>query len=238
MNANINLRTGVDVQLVQHAGNDLSIIRAAKVSTAGPEVLCADPEGVPGLIAYLMKHRHGSPFEHASMTFAIRAPIFVFREWHRHRAGWSYNEESARYRQLAPDFWIPSDDRPIRPVEGFKAARPRFAADVAVADFSRTALASSYRLAYELYERQLAGGVAREVARACLPVGIYSSMFATCNPRSLMHFLSLRTHDEAARFVSYPQREIEECARMMEGLFANHFPDTYRAFCDNGRTAP
>ncbi len=234
----IRTRSDMEVELVQHDGDDFAILRAAKVSTQGPDVLLEEPGELGGLIGYLMKHRHGTPFEHASMTFFVRAPIFVFREWHRHRAGWSYNEESARYKQLDPVFWIPGGERPVRPVAGFKAARPRFETHGPTCMLAGDALAASYRLAYQCYEHQLAQGVAREVARACLPVGIYSSMFATCNPRSLMHFLSLRTHDESARFISYPQHEIAVCARMMESLFAQKFPQTYQAFCDNGRTAP
>ena len=234
----VELRTGVDVSLVNCMGSDFDILRAAKVSVQGADVLLEEPGELGGLIGYLMKHRHGTPFEHASMTFFVRAPIFVFREWHRHRAGWSYNEESARYKQLAPVFWIPDEKRPIRPVAGFKAARPCFETDVALSDLSAHALATSYRLAYECYGHQLRDGVAREVARACLPVGIYSSMFATCNPRSLMHFLSLRTHVETAAHVSYPQHEIQLCAGQMEDLFAAKFPETYRAFNVSGRVAP
>lgn len=234
----IELKERIEVELVQHAGDDLAIVRAAKVCTSLDPVDAADTPAHAGLINYLMKHRHGSPFEHASMTFHVRAPIFVFREWHRHRIGWSYNEESARYKQLAPVFWIPPDDRAIRQAPGFKSARPTFVADEATVRLSREALVASYSLAYENYVAQLAGGVAREVARACLPVGIYSSMFATCNPRSLMHFLSLRTHRPDAHFVSYPQAEIQQAAALMEAAFNRLFPLTWQAFESNGRVSP
>jgi thymidylate synthase (FAD) len=99
-------------------------------------------------------------------------------------------------------------------------------------------LADAYSHAYGTYETLLETGVAKEVARACLPVGIYTAMFATCNPRSLMHFLGLRTKHDLAKFPSFPQYEIEQVAHGMEQHFASLFPLTYRAFCLNGRVAP
>jgi thymidylate synthase (FAD) len=96
----------------------------------------------------------------------------------------------------------------------------------------------SYWSAYSTYQDLLTQGIAREVARAVLPVATYSSMYATCNPRSLMHFLSLRTKDDGATFPSFPQREIEMAAEQMEALFEEHFPITYVAWIKNGRVAP
>jgi thymidylate synthase (FAD) len=84
----------------------------------------------------------------------------------------------------------------------------------------------------------LKDGVAREVARSVLPVGTFTSFYATCNPRSLMHFLGLRTTSEFATFPSFPQEEIERVAMHMEAAFAEHFPLTWEAFLDNGRVAP
>jgi thymidylate synthase (FAD) len=100
----------ITVRLVQKMGGDHMVVAAAKVSTSGDEAMAyAEPEHgqAAGLINYLMAHRHGTPFEHAAMTFFVHAPIFVWREWHRHRIGFSYNEESARYKQLKPVFWVP-----------------------------------------------------------------------------------------------------------------------------------
>jgi thymidylate synthase (FAD) len=167
---------------------------AARVSTAGEQSageLQNDPERSRGLINYLMRDRHGSPFEHSSMTFLITAPIFVFREFHRHRAGWSYNEESGRYRELDPVFYIPGADRKL--VQQGRPGQYEFVHGTAeqhrlVDDAVRAACHHSYAL----YQDMLSNGIAREVARAVLPVGLYSSMYATCNARSLMHFLSLR----------------------------------------------
>jgi thymidylate synthase (FAD) len=184
-----------------------------------------------------MRDRHGTPFEHSSMTFLITAPIFVFREFHRHRAGWSYNEESGRYRELAPVFYIPGPGRKLvqqgRPgqyefTDG-SAAQHRLAGD---------AMRTAYQHSYALYQDMLGNGIAREVARAVLPVGLYSSMYATCNARSLMHFLSLRTTHEQASVPSFPQREIEMVAEQMEALWAKLMPLTHQAFNDHGRRAP
>ncbi|WP_240796710.1 FAD-dependent thymidylate synthase [Streptomyces sp. RFCAC02] len=228
------------VELVKHSASDTDVLWAARVSTAGEqslEEIGKDPERSKGLINYLMRDRHGSPFEHNSMTFLISAPIFVFREFHRHRVGWSYNEESGRYRQLDPVFYVPAGDRHLvqegRP--GKYAFVPGTPEQHAVAG---KVLEDTYRQAYAAYQEMLAAGIAREVARAALPVGLYSSMYATCNARSLMHFIGLRTRDERATVPSFPQREIEMVAEGMERAWAELMPLTHAAFNANGRMAP
>lgn len=242
MKTNIEFRSDIGVKLVQSVGSDASVIAAARVSVEGPESvrhLGIDPGEKSGLIRYLMKQRHGSPFEHASMTFLVDAPLFVFREWHRHRVGWSYSETSARYRQMEPVFWLPPEDRPLRPAPGYRSARPQFVAGTEEDQWKvRSRLKSVALSAWLSYREMVEAGFALEVARAVLPVSLYTSMYATCNPRSLMHFLSLRTHDESARHVSYPQAEIEQAARQMERAFAELFPLTHGAFCEFGRVAP
>ncbi|WP_243740957.1 FAD-dependent thymidylate synthase [Streptomyces sp. 8K308] len=228
------------VELIKHSASDTDVLWAARVSTAGEQSLdelSRDPERSRGLINYLMRDRHGSPFEHNSMTFFISAPIFVFREFHRHRVGWSYNEESGRYRRLEPVFYVPGDDRKLvqrgRPGKyEFVPGTPEQHALVA------KTMEESYRQSYAAYQEMLAAGVAREVARATLPVGLYSSMYATCNARSLMHFLGLRTKDERSRVPSFPQREIEMVAELMERAWAELMPLTHAAFNANGRVAP
>lgn len=231
----------ITVRLVQRAGGDHMVVAAARVSTSGEEALaCADlpADESAGLIRYLMKMRHGTPFEHSSLTFFVHAPIFVWREWQRHRIA-SYNEESARYKTLEPVFYVPPRDRPLMKVEGWKPGRPKFLpCDAAVYDRLVANLTNAYRVAYAAYEDNLALGIDPGLARDCLPVGIYSSCWVTVNPRSLMHFLSLRTHEPAAAHVSYPLYEIEVAARQVEELFARHWPITYKAFCDVGRVAP
>ncbi|KIF67654.1 FAD-dependent thymidylate synthase [Streptomyces sp. AcH 505] len=235
-----SFRSDVSVELVKHSAGDSDVLWAARVSTAGEqslEELTKDPERSKGLINYLMRDRHGSPFEHNSMTFFISAPIFVFREFMRHRVGWSYNEESGRYRELQPVFYVPDDARKLvqegRPgkyvfVEGTPEQR---------ALTGRT-MGTAYAQAYEAYQEMLAAGVAREVARAVLPVGLFSSMYATCNARSLMHFLGLRTQHELATTPSFPQREIEMVGERMEEHWAALMPLTHAAFNANGRVAP
>lgn len=233
----------ITVRLIQSMGGDHMVVAAAKVSTSGNEASqFASSEAAQanfGLINYLIKHRHGTPFEHSALTFFVHAPIFVWREWHRHRIGFSYNEESGRYKQLDPVFWIPPVDRKILPVAEFKPARPVFQQGTQeeynwlIDDFKQ-----GYIDAYTRYKERLRRGYAKEVSRAGLPVGIYSSCWVTCNPRSLMAFLSLRTHDPGAKFVSYPQAEIEVAARVAEEALRCGWPLTFKAFSENGRVGP
>ncbi|MEV0535270.1 FAD-dependent thymidylate synthase [Kitasatospora sp. NPDC050463] len=233
-------RSDVTVELVRSAAADSDVIWAARVSTAGEqslEALQQDPEKSKGLINYLMRDRHGTPFEHNSMTFFISAPIFVFREFHRHRSGWSYNEESGRYRELQPVFYVPAEERKL--VQQGRPGRYEFVDGTPEQHETVTgAMEAAYREAYDRYQEMLAAGVAREVARAVLPVGLFSSMYATCNSRSLMHFLSLRTKKENAAVPSFPQREIEMVAEQMEEQWARLMPLTHAAFEKHGRVAP
>ena len=236
----VRFRSDVSVELVKHSAADSDVLWAARVSTAGEQSLdelTKDPERSRGLINYLMRDRHGSPFEHNSMTFFISAPIFVFREFMRHRVGWSYNEESGRYRELQPVFYVPGEDRKL--VQQGRPGKYEFVEGTPEQHKLVTeAMEAAYRQSYRAYQEMLEAGVAREVARATLPVGLFSSMYATCNARSLMHFLSLRTQDERARTPSFPQREIAMVAERMEALWAQLMPLTYDAYNANGRTAP
>lgn len=233
-------RSDVTVELVKSDARDADVLFAARVSTAGEQSLeevTKDPERSKGLINYLMRDHHGSPFEHTSMTFFISAPIFVFREFMRHRAGWSYNEESGRYRELEPVFYIPGYNRKL--VQEGKPGQYRFVEGTEEQHYqARKVMKGSYRQAYEAYRGMLAAGVAREVARSVLPVGLYSSVYATCNARSLMHFLGLRTTHPDAKVASYPQREIEMVGELMEAHWARLMPLTHAAFNANGRVAP
>ena len=231
--------TEPDVRLIHHSGGDESVLAAMMVSTLGDESLAqltSDPEASAGRINFLMKNRHGSPFEHNQFRFFVRAGIFVFREFHRHRIGWSYNEESGRYTQLEPTFYIPAVERPLKqtgkPGAYTMVPAPELHSEVV------DELCCAYEESYATYERLLEMGIAKEVARMCLPVGINSSMYATCNARSLMSFLSLRTDEPWSTFPSKPQYEIEQVARVLENKFAEHMPITYRTWHENGRVAP
>lgn len=231
----IEIRDDVTVELVRSNAQDTDVVSAARVSTQGDR--SQGESGSPGLINYLMRDRHGTPFEHNSMTFLVTAPIFVFREFHRHRSGWSYNEESGRYRELQPVFYVPGADRKL--VQKGRPGKYEFFEGTPEQQKTTTAaMEESYRQSYAAYQAMLAEGVAREVARAVLPVGLFSSMYATCNARSLMHFLSLRTRDDQAASPSFPQREIEMVAEKMEQQWATLMPLTRAAFNKHGRVAP
>jgi thymidylate synthase (FAD) len=228
-----------DVRLLAHSGGDESVLAAMLVSTQSEMSLLeleANAESGAGRINFLMKNRHGTPFEHNQFRFFIRAGIFVFREFHRHRIGWSYNEESGRYKQLAPIFYVPDEARPL--AQTGKPGAYTMTMDEELYLSTYETLINQYVGAYAAYESMLNRGVAKEVARMCLPVGLTSTMYATCNARSLMAFLSLRTTDEDATFTSYPQYEIEQVARQMENIFATKMPITYKTWNDNGRVAP
>jgi len=232
----IDFTSEFDVEFIQGTGSDAQVAAAARVST-GLNLDEYSAEDNAKLIGYLVKHRHGSPFEHGSMTFRISAPIFVFREFMRHRIGWSYNEVSGRYKKLEPKFYIYPSERPL--IQEGSSAHPVLAhgeKDLTVSTNNTAQLA--YKNAWEMYELLLQDGVAYEVARAVLPVGIYSEMYVTCNPRSLMAFLSLRVDAENARFETKPQWEIEQVAKKMEEYLVMLYPATYDAFNNHGRIAP
>ena len=239
MSETVIFRDDVSVELIKSSASDADVIWAARVSTAGDKSLedvGADAAKSEGLINYLARERHGSPFEHTSMTFFISAPIFVFREFMRHRIA-SYNEESGRYRELKPVFYIPSKERKL--VQIGKAGAYTFVDGTPEQyETSVTAMKEAYVVAYEQYQKMLDAGIAREVARVVLPVGLYSSMYVSMNSRALMNFLSLRTSRDGSHFPSYPQREIEMVAEKMEAEFAKLMPLTHKAFEKSGRIAP
>jgi thymidylate synthase (FAD) len=236
------------VALVEQAGSDLSVVNAARVSyakqsawvdigsTSSPMFELSDAD--EGLINFLMKGRHGTPFEQNYFQFHISAPIFVFREWHRHRIGISINEMSGRYVELPSRFYLP-DDEHVRVQVGKpgnygyapKGAESMYGGGQTYGEMVRTALQHSYDIAWARYRQLLDAGIAKEIARACLPVAIYSEMLWSCNARSLMNFLSLRNHSRALR-------EIRDYAEVMEDLFARAMPYTHAAFVANGRVAP
>ena len=235
----VEFHSNVTVELVRASAHDSDVLFAARVSTKGEQSLDdveADAERSKGLINFLMRSRHGPPYEHNSMTFYVYAPIFVFREHMRHRIA-SYNEESGRYRELRPVFYVPGPDRKL--VQEGKPGHYTFvegsAEQHALVDAETRRVCAA---AYAAYRRMLDAGVAREVARIVLPLTIYSSMYVTFNARSLMNFLSLRTRRDDAAFPSFPQREIEMVAEQMEEHWARLMPLTHAAFEANGRIAP
>jgi thymidylate synthase (FAD) len=206
--------------------SDLSVVNAARVSFAQHSDELTDRD--QGLIRFLMREKHSSPFEHSVFRFHIKCPIFVAREWMRHRN--SYNEWSARYSQLEPEFYVP-DAADVRSQVGKPGAYSFEPVDSELAEHTREAQRDLYRHAYRTYEELLERGVAKEVARNVLPVGIYTMFYWTVNARSLMNFLSLRNADNA-------QREIRRYAEAVETLFAERMPVTHAAFVAAERRAP
>ena len=236
----VRFSSDVVVDLIKHSASDMDVAMSAWVSTKGKnsnvDVTNIDDTKVAGLIGYLMRERHGSPFEHSYFTFYVKAPIFVWREHMRHRIA-SYNEESGRYKVLEPEFYLPARERKLVQV-GKTGAYTFEDGSNSQHAVMLAAMRSSCKDAYCAYEFMLENGIAKEVARMTLPVSIYSSAYVTMNARALMNFLSLRKHADDSHFPSYPQREIEMVAEKYESIFSELMPITYAAFMRNGRVAP
>ena len=215
------------VRLDAVMADDLSVVNAARVSFARHKD--AMDEADVGLIRFLMRERHGTPFEHNSFRFHVRCPIFVAREWFRHRVG-SFNEFSMRYAKATDDFYVPAPED-VRTQVGKPGSYSFESVDPELAVSTRETLESVYRTAYAAYEELVAAGVAREIARCVLPVGAYTEFFWTVNARALMNFVSLRAAETA-------QREIRRYAEAVESFLAERMPVTYEAFVANDRTAP
>ena len=232
MNTMVSFSSESTVKLIRSMASDDMVVQAAQVSSKGEN----NPETVSSrLISALMRGRHGSPFEHTAFTFFVEAPIFVFREWHRHRIS-SFNEMSGRYTELMPKFYIPNNYRKV--VNAGTKMKPRFEDDNILTNFSQEHLRDMSVYSWEAYQSQLNNGIANEVARMVLPLNIYSQMYWTVNARSLMNFLSLRVESDDSTYRSYPQYEIDQAARKVEIIFAHEMPETHVAFVNNGRVAP
>ena len=215
------------VRLDDAMADDLSVVNGARVSFARHKAEMDDSDA--GLIRFLMRHRHGTPFEHNSVRFHIRTPIFVAREWFRHRIG-SFNEFSMRYAKATDEFYVP-EAGDVRSQVGKPGAYSFEPVSEEVAEATREELRAVYEAAYSAYERLVELGVARELARAALPVGAYTEFYWTVNARALMNFLSLRNSEAA-------QREIRLYAEACERFLAERMPVTYASFVANDRTAP
>jgi thymidylate synthase (FAD) len=215
------------VRLDAAMADDLSVVNGARVSFARHKTEMDDSDA--GLIRFLMRERHGTPFEHNAFRFHIRAPIFVAREWFRHRVS-SFNEFSMRYAKATDDFYVPEPED-VRTQVGKPGAYSFEPVSDEVAETTREELQQVYATAYATYERLVELGVARELARAVLPVGAYTEFYWTVNARALMNFLSLRNSENA-------QREIRRYAEACERFFAERMPITYEAFVASGRIPP
>lgn len=214
-------------------GNDATIARAAWVSYAKQDEK-REGKDIQRLINYLMKHQHGTPFEHVVFQFHVKAPIFIAREWFRHRIG-SFNEVSSRYITFEPEFYIPDQFRiksetnkqgSIIPeeIDGW----PNISLWNSVA---HAYLTEGYELAYNKYLALKNQGVANELARLLLPLGTFTEWWWTVNLRSLFNFMALRSYPTA-------QWEIQEYSRALEEIVKEKVPYAYAAWEDNGRNAP
>ena len=206
--------------------SDLAVVNGARVSfnQASDEL----GERDEGLIRFLIRERHGSPFEHGYFRFLVKAPLFVVREHHRHRAGHSYNEWSGRYSKMDAEFYVPDNVRTQIGKPGAYSFEP---VDEETREAARREIEENGERAFEAYERMLDQGVAKEVARAVLPLSTYTKYYWSCNPRSLMHFCGLRNHENA-------QFEIREFAAAAESFLERLMPVTHAAFVANDRIAP
>ena len=228
--SDIEFSSTMDVELVDHMGSDKSVIRAAKVSTLNDQNETTDEYR---FIKFLMHGRHMSPFEHCVATFRIDAPIFVWREFMRHRT-FSFNEQSGRYTEMRPKFYTPDDQRPL--VQTGKAGEYTFTeGSDDQKDITQLYISDSSIIAWTHYQGLLGIGVAKEVARMVLPVNIYSTAYVAGKMRTWLQFLSLRTHQKNAMFPSYPQREIEMVADQIEDHLWRLYPKTVNAWNNEGR---
>ena len=215
------------VRLDAVMADDLSVVNAARVSF-GARVDAMDDRNA-GLVRFLMRERHGTPFEHNFFRFHIKAPLFVTREWQRHRMG-SFNERSGRYSELPDEFYVPAAED-VRTQVGKPGAYTFEQLPAEIAEDVRGGIEASYGASYAHYQALLGRGVAKEVARTVLPVGLYTEFFWSLNARSLMNFLSLRNAETA-------QREIRLYAAAVERHFEAAMPVTHGSFVEQGRKAP
>ena len=206
------------VRLVDSMGSDLAISRAARVSYDAPA-----REEDDKLIGYLMRNKHTSPFEAVSFTFEVMAPIFVLRQWHRHRT-WSYNELSARYKELPENYYIPeekdittqhSDNKQMRTGEQHPYSRN-----------IQMAIQIANENSFRVYKRLLRDGCPRELARSVLPCGTYSHMFASVDLHNLFHFLRLRLHEHSQYEIRVYAEAMLELIEPVVPIAVKHFKDT------------
>lgn len=204
------------VKYIDHLGDDQRIVNAARVM----EEEWRGHKDV-GLINYMLRERHTSPFEHVVFTFRVCAPIFVFRQWYRHRT-WSYNEISARYQVLPDTFYIP-EPRMI----GFQGKKNHQSRTLGLPGFRARAMRLVYiaycKVAFKVYTGLLNAGWPREIARGVLPVATYSKMYATVDLHNLFHFLSLRDDPHA-------QHEVQVYAKAMRTILEERVPVAAEAF--------
>ena len=207
------------VRLVDFMGGDQGVVDAARVSYGG---ISKGAEADKKLIGYLLKHSHMTPFEHSVFKFHVSAPIFVARQWFRHRFA-AYNEVSFRYTEVKDYFYMPEKWRG----QDKKNKQGSSAAIVLDQDALHKAFKIQVDASLETYKKMIEMGVAREMARMILPVNLYTEFYWTVNARSLMNFVALRADGHA-------QLEIQAYGEAMARQFKALMPWTYEAFLRDG----
>jgi len=229
INNKINVGKGF-VRLDNCMADDYSVVNSARVSfarnTDNEEQLS---EADKGLINFLMRERHGTPFEHNAFRFHVKCPVFVAREWFRHRIG-SYNEFSARYSEVPNEMFIPELGE-IRKQTGKPGSYQFEQVEMSLAMDAYEVILQANNSAYQAYCQMLDMGIAKEVARTVLPMGMFTQFYWTVNARSLLNFLSLRTDKNA-------QLDIRKYANAVEILFSLEMPITYKSWLENGKVCP
>ena len=205
------------VRLADMMGDDYSAVKAARVSYGQG---LKTPQKDKSLVLYLMEHGHETPFEHIVFTFHVKAPLFVTRQWFRHRIG-SFNEISQRYTEVKEEeFYVPDNVRVNISEDRQKSVEVE---DTALLESIRESIQKACEESYRVYKELLNKGVARELARVVLPLSTYTQFYWTVNARSLMNFLSLRAD-------SHAQWEIQQYPLVIAEFFKETCPWTYDAF--------
>jgi thymidylate synthase (FAD) len=230
----VSLRSDVTVQLIDSMGTEDRVVQVAKVSTLGAD--SRDAAGNTRLLKYLFRDQHGVPFEHVLFTFYFEIPVFVSRQIVKHRIS-SINEESGRYREFLPNFYVPRDNRKL--VQIGKTGDYHFVDGTREQkELVRKELLTSSQQWWDSYERILDAGVAKEVARMGMPVNTYTSMFFTVNMRSLMNFIAKRKEWDGAQVVSHAQDEVALVTDKMVEIIKEKFPNIWEAFEESKYVAP
>lgn len=214
----MKFRNDIKVDLAQHWGSDELIAQAARTSTGGE-----DSDKIRGLIGYLLRNAHWSPFEHCGATFRVEAPLFVRDQWVRHKSQ-SFSVQSFRFGEAQPEFYVPGPERPL--VNEGSGAHPKLVHDET--KLSRTVAAHRFAAenSWAEYVGMLNLGVAEEVARNVLPASVYTKFYVSANLRNWLHFVENRVTSEK----NAPQWEIEDAATQVSAYLEDRFPVTMEAW--------
>lgn len=210
----INVSNDGFVELVEIMGNDLKVVNTARVSYGKESTDFTDKDAK--LLNYLWQHEHTSPFRHCYLTFRLRTPIFVLRQWMKHQIGCSWNEQSARYTELRHGFFKPETWR----MQDSKNKQSS-AGEIVETEKAFEILDHVYATCEKAYDDLLTLGVCREQARVLLPIASYSECIWTASLQAVLHFLKLRLDNGA-------QLEIQQYARAVHTITAHHFPETLK----------